>query len=197
MCSRVRAKWLIGCVLTCVGLFGCQVEPARPAFVAPELCNAQGLRVCICAGGQATGWIPCTADRMLTECGGCQPPMQVGAAGSAAIASGVNAAGSAAPAVGVPGSGVQGGAASAPASGGAASAPGSAPPAAVGGCSVGETCRQTALGSMKFCTADPAATYPPVCTAAGQVCGSNGKGVCSSGAPAGVPTALYCVVPSC
>jgi hypothetical protein len=193
--SRVRSKWLIGCIFVCVGVFGCQPEPARPMY-GGERCK-DGLMLCICAGGEATGFIPCGANRITTECGGCSPfnpDAASGAAGSTAIGSGLGAAGSApgsfagssaAPGVGAAGSGVQG-AASAPAS----------PPAA-GGCAAGEVCRVTSQGSMKFCSRDPAATLPPVCSAPGQACGSNSLGTCTSGAAAGVPTALYCVYPAC
>jgi len=191
--SRVRAKWLIGCLLGCVGLFGCQVGGVEPSY--GERCNAQGLMLCICAGGEATGYIPCGADRMTTECGGCGPYRAPGSAGSGSLSSGLGSAGAApgsfagspaANGVGAAGSGVQG----------SASAP-AAPPPAAAACGTGEVCRVTSQGSMKFCSLDPAATFPPVCNVVGQTCGSNSRGTCTSGAPAGVPTALYCVYPSC
>jgi hypothetical protein len=189
--SRVRSKWLIGCMFMCVGVFACQPEAVQPMY-GGQRCT-DGLMLCICAGGEATGFIPCGADRVVTECGGCSeyvPPGASDAAGSRAAGSGLGAAGSfaggpAAPGVGAAGSGVQG----------AASAP-AAPPAAAG-CAAGEVCRVTSQGSMKFCSRDPAATLPPVCSAPGQICGSNAQGTCTSGAPAGVPTALYCVYPAC
>jgi hypothetical protein len=192
VCSRVCTKWLIGCLLACVGLFGCQPDPVKPSI--GDVCTPGGLMLCICAGGESTGYIPCGADRMITECGGCAPYRGAGAAGSGAVSSGLGAAGSAprgaaggpaANGVGAAGTGVQG----------SASSP-AAPPAAAA-CGAGEVCRVTSQGSMKFCSRDPAATLPPVCGAPGQTCGSNGRGTCSSGAPAGVPTALYCVYPSC
>lgn len=197
MCSRLRSKWLIGCIFVCVGVFGCEPERFQQMY-GVERCKPGELMLCICAGGEATGYIPCGADRRITECGGCAdyiPPG--GASGQAApraSGSGLGAAGSApgslAGSSAASGVGVAGSSAA-----GTASAP-AAPPAAAG-CAAGEVCRVTSQGSMKFCSRDPAATLPPVCSAPGQACGSNNLGTCTSGAPAGVPNALYCVVPAC
>jgi hypothetical protein len=183
---------MIGCVvlslgfsLGSIGITGCTVERAMPNF--GERCK-DGLMLCICAGGETTGWIPCGADRMTTECGGCAvPPAGVIAGSASSTNAAIGVAGSASsPAAPSGAAGSFGGGASAP----AAALPGS-------GCSAGEVCRQTLQGSMKFCSSDPAATFPPVCSAAGQPCGSNNQGVCTSGAPAGAPAALFCVYPSC
>ncbi len=188
MGSRVRAKWLIGCVFVSLGFFGCTVDGGTPNFVAPERCK-EGFMVCICAGGESTGWIPCNADRTTTDCGGCAPPRAGTVAGSASAPAAVGVAGSASMSAAA-GSGAVAGPSTGSASAPAATSQG-------GACSAGEVCRVTVQGSMKFCSRDPAATVPPVCSLPGQPCGSNNLGTCSSGAPAGVPTALFCVYPSC
>ena len=187
MGSRVRTKWLIGCLFVSLGAFGCTVEASMPNNFN-EVCK-DGLMICICAGGESTGYIPCNADRVTTECGGCAPPRAGSVAGSASSPAAVGVAGAASRSAAGSGATVAG------PSTGSASAPATLPPGAA--CSVGEVCRVTVQGSMKFCSRDPAATVPPVCTVPGQPCGSNNLGTCSSGAPAGVPTALYCVYPSC
>jgi hypothetical protein len=184
--SGVHAKWLIGGILAFLGLLGCQPKAAVETDYGKR-CNPGELMLCICAGGESTGFIPCGADRMTTECGGCEHPSNRGAAGSAAAPSAPGSFAGAPAAAGVAGAASPAGAASSPA----------APPPAAGGCSAGEVCRVTTQGSMKFCSSDPAAQFPPACSVPGQACGTNSRGTCSSGAPAGVPTALYCVYPAC
>jgi hypothetical protein len=194
VCSRVYSKWLIGCILVSVAVFGCQPDSVKRTF--GEHCKPGELMLCICGGGEATGYIPCGADRTVTECGGCDSIKPAGTAGSIATGAPVSAAGSASAGfAGTPAASGVGAAGSSAPGAGTASAPAAAP--AAGGCAAGEVCRVTSQGSMKFCSRDPAATLPPVCSAPGQACGSNARGICTNGAAAGVPTALYCVYPSC
>lgn len=221
MRSRVCAKWLFVAVSLGVSLLACQPDVVTPTFMAPQTCTASGMMLCICPGGESTGYIPCGADRMVTECGGCAAPRQIGAAGSgvgqmrgalggvpptaAGAAGSFGSAPAPAPIAGVgavpppaPATPIAGGPAVLPVAG----APAVQPPVpvpvapAAGACAVGEVCKVSAAG-MRFCSPNPAAVAPPTCAQAAAACGTNLTGTCVDGTTAGSPGILFCIHPSC
>lgn len=68
---------------------------------------------------------------------------------------------------------------------------------AANGCAVGEMCKPSPLGGIKFCTADPSAALPPSCLMAGPACGTNGKGLCIDAASVGFAGMVFCIYTSC
>jgi hypothetical protein len=154
-----------------------------PGIKFPCTCPGGGKGEALCGSNSMLGFCNCMAGASVPN------PAANGGVTGAPIGTGTAAIGGGAGSFSRPGGTAGAGVAQAAAGSASSAAPGAS-------CAPGETCKTSGTG-LTFCSADPAATLPPPCTAANQVCGASGKGMCLDGTPAGFAGSLFCVQPGC